>query len=591
MDNFTDQTTGRRGLRSLLSNLFSRRASIVGADPSQLEQTKKTGPMKLYPYKEQNIIRYSSPKSVLNSVDRLTSKPDQLSSYKGWVFSAASLIAEDEARSPYQWWRQQGATREEWDIVPESKIDRSLRSILKKPNLLQDWYTFIYTRSLHKSTTGESYIHLIRSPGATLRRGRVIGFELINPRDVIEPLLDEGRTYIIGWKVREPFASYRVIPAEDMIVDFFPHPYKKFSGMSPIEAFAFSFDLDLYSRIYGVNLLENGAVPEVVLTTDQELLDDEADVIEQRWKDKYAGEQNSVAVLSKGAKVEKIGLSLQDLVFLDLANLTQEDILHGMFRVPKSKLGADVSNRAVARQQDDDYNEHVLGSRNYRTDLILNNYIIPSINLEVADTYYLEHRLTSKAHTEFNLKAANEALDRGAITVNQYLETIGRPRQKDGDVYIIKSGYTTTKSLDPVKIAEAKLMSTPVDTPAQADKNTPQVGQPGAPSGPQTEDPTARSSDRSSELKIESAPACENYDETMSSGASRAQRNALRGFFRANQKLSKEGGYREALLDFEALQAGFGVGRLPILVRYYDESVVEYYERICSNKVLERLLA
>ncbi|MGL5077645.1 MAG: phage portal protein, partial [Waterburya sp.] len=555
---------------------------------------KKSGPLKLYPYKEQNIVRYSSPQSVLNSANRITTKPEQLSSYKGWVFAAASLIAEDEARSPYQWWIQQGSRREEWDIVPINKIDRTLRAILKKPNLLQDWYTFIYVRSLHKSTTGESYIHLIRSSGATLRRGKVIGFELINPRDVIEPVLNEGRTYIIGWKIREPFGSPRIIPAEDMVVDFFPHPYKRFSGMSPIEAFAFSYDLDLYSRIYGVNLLENGAVPEVVLTTDQELLDDEADFIEQRWKDKYSGDPSAVAVLSKGAKVEKIGLSLQDLVFLDLADLTKEDILHGMYRVPKSKLGADVSNRAVARQQDDDYNEHVLGARNYRTDVIFNDQIIPAINQDVADNYIMEHNLTSKAHIEFNLKMANEALERGAITVNQYLEMIGKPRQKDGDVYIIKSGYTTTKSLDPAKIAEAKLMTQPPqpgESATQAKKNSPSVGQPGAPSGPQTEDPTARFYVQPLPNQESGFPSPQPLVPSADIEEQRQLKNQLRGFFRSYQKISKDGGYKEATMDFQGLEQQFGIRQLPALCKYYDESVVEYYERICSNQVLNSLLA
>lgn len=68
-----------------------------------------------------------------------------------------------------------------------------------------------------------------------------------------------------------------------------PSPASLVYGASPIEAMAHAFDIDLAVRVYQRNFFRNSARPEVVLSTEQRLTEDEARRVLTRWRQKHQG--------------------------------------------------------------------------------------------------------------------------------------------------------------------------------------------------------------------------------------------------------------------------------------------------------------
>ncbi|POP04481.1 phage portal protein, partial [Salmonella enterica] len=107
----------------------------------------------------------------------------------------------------------------------------------------------------------------------------------------------------------------------------------------------------------------DGGVPAGVLSVEHELTQEEADLLRERWMDRYYRKRDGIAVLGKGARYQPIAIPLSDIKFLEVGRFTRDQIL-GIYRVPASKLGlVDDVNRANAEANDRTYRANVLRPR------------------------------------------------------------------------------------------------------------------------------------------------------------------------------------------------------------------------------------
>lgn len=95
-------------------------------------------------------------------------------------------------------------------------------------------------------------------------------------------------------------------------------------GMSPVWPAAQSVDVDNAATAFLKMFFDGGAMPLGVITTEQQIDNDTAQVLKDRWQATYGGHKNwsDTVVLGAGASYQRVGATLQelDMTVLDARN-------------------------------------------------------------------------------------------------------------------------------------------------------------------------------------------------------------------------------------------------------------------------------
>src|SRR5690606_31972039 len=78
---------------------------------------------------------------------------DALSQYSGWVFAAASFIAEEASALEWDLWVRSGRDKSEWDLDEAHELN----DILARPNSSATWGQFLEVTDLHFSLAGQAF--------------------------------------------------------------------------------------------------------------------------------------------------------------------------------------------------------------------------------------------------------------------------------------------------------------------------------------------------------------------------------------------------------------------------------------------------
>ena len=390
------------------------------------------------------------------NVAPLTTHTEQTASYKGWVYAAVSTIAADMRTNDWGLYKKVGKHRDDWEELSE---DNEFADFLNAPNNSDTWGDFLETASIQLDLTGEVYIHLISSGK------RIVGLEVIYTEWVDDRVVENGKH--VGWKVTVPGYTQKIMSKDEVVQLKYPHPKEPFRGASPVEAFALSYNLDLYAKAYGSNLMQNRAIPDVIISTEQEITPEQADIIRERYKDRHLNRPGEPAVFGQGSKIQIVSQTLQDLAFIEVAGLTREQIL-AIYKVPPSKLGisGDV-NKASAREVNRSYNENALLPRLRRFEEILNLKILPLVFGVKWRSMYFEFRSPVDEDEVVILRRANDAFDRGTITFNEYRRETGRNPTPKGDLFSMPNAKQITVGIAPTPAAPQ-----PVGKPPQPSNDT-----------------------------------------------------------------------------------------------------------------------
>lgn len=368
-------------------------------------------------------------------VKPVRTKRQALERYAGWVYAAVSAICWDVRSQPWEIWRKLGNRREDWQALTR----REIPGLFFRPNAQQSWGDLVEATQLQMDLTGEAFWAMITEADG----GTPIGLQLVYSHWVSEPVFSEEPPYRLAkWKVEVPGRLRREIPAEDMIFFRYPHPLEPFMGASPVEAFALSYDMDLYARAYGATLLKNFSIPAIALTTDiEDLREEQADLIRERWLDRHYNRPGEPAVLGKGVKVEKIGFSVADLQFAEIAQLSMEQIF-AIYKYPASMAGIRTEgglSEAASKVDERTYQRNGLRPRLRRFDETIDMRLMPRL-FKDAENLAFEFEDPVSEDSKWELEKTTELVGSSMITVNQGLSRLGLEEQRDGDVYLVKAG-------------------------------------------------------------------------------------------------------------------------------------------------------
>lgn len=346
-----------------------------------------------------------------------TGRARQLAAYQGWVFAAVSTIARRMAGVPLKLHQAQGL-----EVAAHPVLD-----LLARPNPLLTGRELRYTLALHLELTGMAFVLVLNNA-----LGRPAELWPLNPADLIEITTGaDTRQPLTGFVFNGPGGKRTGYRPSELLYFRHPSPSSLVYGASPIEAMAHAFDIDLAVRIYQRNFFRNSARPEVVLSTDQRLTEDEARRVLTRWRQKHQGLAHvfEPTVLDGGLKATPLAYSAKDFEFTQLAGWTQDNIL-AAYGVPAGKLGLvkDV-NRANAQGIEVTFNAECVRPRLDLWEDVMNAFLLPRYGQGLS----LKFDNPVPSDRAQSHKEAMEQLDRGALTINELRASQGRPPVAWGD--------------------------------------------------------------------------------------------------------------------------------------------------------------
>lgn len=179
---------------------------------------------------------------------------------------------------------------------------------------------------------GDAFAPLIR------KGAKIVGMEPVHPRSV-EVYLTPDRMRLI-YRVQRELGGFDVFDQDDMIhVPGFG--FNGYRGLTPLRhALSVSGGVALAVQEYAGRFFTNGARPDVVLTTDQPLSEEQAAMIKARWMEIYTGlaKAHQPAVLGQGVSVSPLTMSAEDSQLLETRKFQLEEIAR-IYGVPPFMIG------------------------------------------------------------------------------------------------------------------------------------------------------------------------------------------------------------------------------------------------------------
>lgn len=333
------------------------------------------------------------------------------------------------------------------DGLGEPRESHPLRQLLADPNPMLTEFELFELTDIHLELAGTAFWEIVRD-----RAGRPSQLWPLRP-DLVRFLRQrDGRTrygYVL------PGRGGVVDLGTDVLQFKYPNPVDPLVGQAPLRPAVRAVALDNEATDFVKTLLQNRAVPGVVITTQQQVDQDISDRLSARWKQKFSGsKRGEPAVLQKGMDVKTLGLDLNALEFPDLRTISETRICSA-FGVPPiligAKAGLDRSTFANYKEARTSFWEETIMPLQRRIGDVITSRLLPQV-LEAEFT--LPRRVTVKwdrsqvlalKESEHAIwERANNALRAGAITVADFRRIVGLPAVPGSDVFLRPAGVIPT---------------------------------------------------------------------------------------------------------------------------------------------------
>jgi HK97 family phage portal protein len=344
----------------------------------------------------------------------------------------------------------QGVLRVYGDVKVEPLEQHRLRRLIAQPNDTTNEVEFLQLSIVHLDLAGNCYWLINRD-----RDGLPAELWPVRP-DLIRiiPSARDPRAWSYGY-VLDPTTgaggrSIDVIPIarRDLIHIKYPNPLDAYFGQAPLRPATRAVTVDNARTDYIDALLRNDAVPRSVVTTQQAIDDKVVERLEQRWSRKFgAANRGRPAFLQAGMDVKVLGLNLKDLEFGDLTGSTEARICMDIGVQPilvGAKVGLDRSTFSNFREakaafwEDTGMGLQMLFGGGVRSQLVP-EFSGPGRSRIDVRWDNSEVLALQEAATERWDRATN-ALARGGITRNMFLQTVGLDPVPGGDVFLTPAG-------------------------------------------------------------------------------------------------------------------------------------------------------
>jgi HK97 family phage portal protein len=222
--------------------------------------------------------------------------------------------------------------------------NHEILKLLKRPNPIQGWKTFLRESITHRLISGNSYMH-----GNVVYSGKIMELTNMRPDRVTIMTSAYCEPYEYQYNYYGQLFVYPIEPItlhSEVLHIKEPNPLSDLYGMSPISAAAMSVDQHNESGEWNKKLLENSARPPGILTvrdkTETALSMDKEQLalLREEMQDKIAGSRNAgkIPILNFDMQWQSLGMSPTDMDWINGKDTSARDICYA-FGVPPHMLG------------------------------------------------------------------------------------------------------------------------------------------------------------------------------------------------------------------------------------------------------------
>ena len=373
-----------------------------------------------------------------------------------WVYACVTEIARGIAGIPWRLYRGTGGR----DALREIE-DHPILRLLRRPNPEQGYSAWAEQLVSFLLISGNGYIEAVGPDNGAPR-------ELYALRPDRMRVLPDPALRVKGY--RYEVTGYKIdLDTEHCLHMKLFNPTDDWYGMSPLEAAARAIDQDNELSRYEVRLLQNQAMPGMVLRSQDQLDDRQYDRLKQQIQQMYQGTDNvgRPMILDGGLEAQPLSFSPQDLV-MDKSMLWSAQRICAAFGVPGELVGlmsATYQNRREARKAL--YTETILPLLDRIAD-DLNNWLVPQFGESLTLAYDAD---SIEALQEDREALFNQIKVASWLTVNEQRVMAGYDERPEGDV-ILEPG--TLVPLDALT-APAPVPVVPAPVTGQASAPVPEI--------------------------------------------------------------------------------------------------------------------
>lgn len=173
---------------------------------------------------------------------------------------------------------------------------------------------------------------------------------------------DEETGNLWGWRMQLPRGGGVTFTTNEVLRFNFINPYNLFLGLSPLSAAEYALLTDAKATELNCYFFDNNASLGGVLSTTQNMSNDNALDMAKMWRQEYSGatKAGKIAVLHSGLEYQQIEGSHADMQYIEQKKLNREDVMM-VYRVPKAELALyEDMNYATAQSADKSFWEKTL---------------------------------------------------------------------------------------------------------------------------------------------------------------------------------------------------------------------------------------
>lgn len=380
--------------------------------------------------------------------------------YAGWVYACAEMNAINCAQIPLRLYAVSSGAKTK-ALFPTRHPDKSrLEYLIKSPSakrylqktidveevtehpfisLFQNVNDYMNEfelweiTELYQELTGNAYWLLLKNS-----MGLPVEIWPLMPQYM--KIIPDKKNFISGYEYAPTPTEKQVLAPEDVLHYKFSNPKNNFYGLGPLQACVVAADLSMNMNLHEASLMANRAQPDMALILPPEAgtpKEDEQKRLTEQWYKRFGGVKKAgkLAILTGGAKLERLTLTPQEIAYLQGRKATREEICD-IFGVPMSKITSESVNRANADAGDTQYMRNTILPRLRRIEQKINERLLP---------LYDEHLFCAfdnpvPEDKEFRLKETDTRLKNGYSSINLERQEDGQEPVAWGEVPLIPFG-------------------------------------------------------------------------------------------------------------------------------------------------------
>jgi HK97 family phage portal protein len=330
-----------------------------------------------------------------------------------WVYVGVWRIANDIASLPVRLYRV-GPDGDEKSLTPVLK--HPVLDLLRGVNKEEYPYAFWEQYFAYLELEGTNYTALVPN-----RAGTPVEMFYLEPQYVrIVP----GTDALIKEYIYQPAHSGRIfsLDAEQVIRARYFNPLSRLYGQGSLTAAGQSILAEEQAASYQVQLFKNRGRMDGVLTTEQTLNKQSAEVIQMLWRkgQRMLTENFGTIILGSGMKWAPIQMNPKDSEYLNSRKLSREDIL-ACIGVPPAVAGLESGDVGRRREQFSHYWRSTLLPKINHRDGVLTEFLLPKfpgtdemiLKTDLSDVMALQEDI------QITAQATTSLVGSGQMTINE----------------------------------------------------------------------------------------------------------------------------------------------------------------------------